>query len=156
MANPNGSLLDIKDLDVSFFTPMGEVRAVNRVSLTLQYGEVLGIVGESGSGKSVSAYSVMGLIPEPGKVKNGTIEFDNHPIHELSENEMQKIRGNEISIIFQDPMTSLNPVFTIGNQIMEAILLHTDMDKQQAHKRAIELLELVGASVRRGAAPKPA
>ncbi len=146
MPNPNGTLLDIKDLDVSFFTPIGEVRAVNRVSLTLNNGEVLGIVGESGSGKSVSAYSVMGLIPEPGKIKNGTIEFDNHPIHALSEDEMQKIRGNDISIIFQDPMTSLNPVFTIGNQIMEAILLHTSLDKRQAHNRAVELLELVGVN----------
>ncbi len=144
--NSNETLLSIKDLDVSFFTPTGEVRAVNRVSLELKNGHVLGIVGESGSGKSVSAYSVMGLIPEPGKIKNGTIVFDNRVINELSEEEMQKIRGNEISIIFQDPMTSLNPVFTIGNQIMETILLHTNMDKKSARARAVELLELVGVN----------
>ncbi|MBP7401001.1 MAG: ABC transporter ATP-binding protein [Clostridia bacterium] len=144
MANPNGTLLDIDSLDVSFFTPTGEVRAVNRLSLSLDNGEVLGIVGESGSGKSVSAYSVMRLIPDPGRIKNGTIEFDGRPIQELTEDDMRKIRGNEISIIFQDPMTSLNPVFTIGNQIMEVILLHTGADKKAARKRAIELLELVG------------
>ena len=147
MANSTNILLEINDLDVSFFTPMGEVRAVNNVSLTLRNGEVLGIVGESGSGKSVSAYSLMGLIPDPGRVKNGRICFDGDCIiNELSENEMRKIRGNKISIIFQDPMTSLNPVFTIGNQIMEVILLHTGVDKNQARKRAIELLELVGVN----------
>ncbi len=146
MPNLNGTLLDINGLDVSFFTPMGEVRAVNKVSLTLDNGEVLGIVGESGSGKSVSAYTVMGLIPEPGRIKNGTIEFDGKPIHELDEDAMRKIRGNDISIIFQDPMTSLNPVFTIGNQIMEVILLHTGANKTQARKRAVELLELVGVN----------
>ena len=146
MADGNNIILKIRDLDVSFFTQQGEVRAVNKVSYDLRDGEVMGIVGESGSGKSVSAYAMMGLIPEPGRIKNGTIEFDGKPIHEMTERELQKIRGNDISIIFQDPMTSLNPVFSIGNQIMEVLLLHTNLDKRQAKLRAIELLELVGVN----------
>jgi oligopeptide transport system ATP-binding protein len=146
MANGDSILLEIKNLDVSFYTPMGEVRAVNNVSFTLLNGEVLGIVGESGSGKSVSAYSLMGLIPEPGRIKNGSIMFDGKAIHLMDENALRKIRGNEISIIFQDPMTSLNPVFTIGNQIMEVILLHTDFNKETARARAVELLEMVGVN----------
>ena len=105
---------------------------------------MLGIVGESGSGKSVTAYSLMGLTAHPGKLVSGSLYFNGHQIETMSEKEMRKIRGNEISIIFQDPMTSLNPVYTIGNQIMEAILLHTDKKKAQARERAKELLELVG------------
>ena len=146
MANGENILLEIKNLDVSFYTPMGEVRAVNNVSFTLMSGEVLGIVGESGSGKSVSAYSLMGLIPDPGRIKNGSIMFDGKAIHLMDEKALRQIRGNEISIIFQDPMTSLNPVFTVGNQIMEVILLHTDFNKQAARARAIELLEMVGVN----------
>jgi oligopeptide transport system ATP-binding protein len=146
MANGDNVLLEIKNLDVSFYTPMGEVRAVNNVSFKLMNGEVLGIVGESGSGKSVSAYSLMGLIPEPGRIKNGTIMFDGKAIHLMDEKALRQIRGNEISIIFQDPMTSLNPVFSVGNQIMEVILLHTDFDKETARTRAIELLEMVGVN----------
>jgi oligopeptide transport system ATP-binding protein len=138
------ALLDIKNLKLSFFTPVGEVKAVNDVSITLNEGDVLGIVGESGSGKSVTAYSVMGLIAHPGRIIGGTIDFNDHRINGLSEKEMRKIRGNEVSIIFQDPMTSLNPVYTIGNQIKEVILLHTDKTKKQAHERAVELLTLVG------------
>ncbi|MBE5875816.1 MAG: ABC transporter ATP-binding protein [Lachnospiraceae bacterium] len=137
-------LVDIKNERLSFFTPVGEVKALNDVSIHLNQGEVLGIVGESGSGKSVTAYSLMGLTAHPGKLIGGTIEFNGHQIHEMSEQEFRKIRGNEVSIIFQDPMTSLNPVFTIGNQIEEVILLHTDKDKKQAHERAVELLTLVG------------
>ncbi|MBQ7944502.1 MAG: ABC transporter ATP-binding protein [Lachnospiraceae bacterium] len=137
-------LVDIKNERLSFFTPAGEVKALNDVSIHLNQGEVLGIVGESGSGKSVTAYSLMGLTAHPGKLIGGTIEFNGHQIHEMSEQEFRKIRGNEVSIIFQDPMTSLNPVFTIGNQIEEVILLHTDKDKKQAHERAVELLTLVG------------
>jgi oligopeptide transport system ATP-binding protein len=137
-------LVDIKNLRVSFFTPAGEVKALNDVSIKMEEGEVLGIVGESGSGKSVTAYSLMGLVPYPGRIIGGTIDFNGHRINGMSEAEMREIRGNEVSIIFQDPMTSLNPVYTIGNQIMEVILLHTDKDKKQAYERAIELLTLVG------------
>ncbi len=137
-------LLEIKDERLSFFTPAGEVKALNGVSFSMEEGEVLGIVGESGSGKSVTAYSVMGLTAYPGKLIGGTIYFNGHQIEKMSEKEMRKIRGNEVSIIFQDPMTSLNPVYTIGNQITEVICLHTGKSKKEAHDRAKELLELVG------------
>ena len=137
-------LVDIQHERLSFFTPAGEVKALNDVSIHLNDGEVLGIVGESGSGKSVTAYSLMGLTAYPGKLVGGTIDFNGHRINDLSEKEFRKIRGNEVSILFQDPMTSLNPVYTIGNQIMEVILLHTDKNKEQARARAKELLELVG------------
>lgn len=137
-------LVDIQHERLSFFTPAGEVKALNDVSIHLNDGEVLGIVGESGSGKSVTAYSLMGLTAYPGKLVGGTIDFNGHRINDLSEKEFRKIRGNKVSIIFQDPMTSLNPVYTIGNQIMEVILLHTDKNKEQARARAKELLELVG------------
>ena len=137
-------LVEIQHERLSFFTPAGEVKALNDVSIHLNDGEVLGIVGESGSGKSVTAYSLMGLTAYPGKLVGGTIDFNGHRINDLSEKEFRKIRGNEVSIIFQDPMTSLNPVYTIGNQIMEVILLHTDKNKEQARARAKELLELVG------------
>ena len=137
-------LVDIKNERLSFFTPAGEVKALNDVSIHLKEGEVLGIVGESGSGKSVTAYSLMGLTAHPGKLIGGTLQFNGHEIEDMSEKEMRKIRGKEISIIFQDPMTSLNPVYTIGNQITEVIRLHTDKDKKQAYARAKELLELVG------------
>ena len=137
-------VVDIKNERLSFFTPAGEVKALNDVSIHLKEGEVLGIVGESGSGKSVTAYSLMGLTAHPGKLMGGTLQFNGHEIENMSEKEMRKIRGKEVSIIFQDPMTSLNPVYTIGNQIMEVIRLHTDKDKKQAYERAKELLELVG------------
>ena len=137
-------LVDINHEKLSFFTPAGEVKALNDVSIHVKQGEVLGIVGESGSGKSVTAYSLMGLTAHPGKLIGGTIEFNGHEIHNMSEKEFRKIRGNEVSIIFQDPMTSLNPVYTIGNQIEEVILLHTGKNKKQAHERAVELLTLVG------------
>lgn len=137
-------LLEIKDEKLSFFTPAGEVKALNGVSFSMNEGEVLGIVGESGSGKSVTAYSIMGLTAHPGKLIGGTIYFNGHQIEKMSEKEMRKIRGNEVSIIFQDPMTSLNPVYTIGNQITEVIRLHTGKSKKEAYDRAKELLELVG------------
>ena len=137
-------LLEIKDERLSFFTPAGEVKALNGVSFSMDEGEVLGIVGESGSGKSVTAYSVMGLTAYPGKLVGGTIRFNGHEIEKMTEKEFRKIRGNEVSIIFQDPMTSLNPVYTIGNQIVEVILLHTNKTKKEAYERAKELLELVG------------
>ena len=137
-------LVDIKDERLSFFTPAGEVKALGGVSIHLKEGEVLGIVGESGSGKSVTAYSLMGLTAYPGRLIGGTLDFNGHHINDMSEKEMRRIRGNEVSIIFQDPMTSLNPVYTIGNQIVEVILLHTKKTKQEAWARARELLELVG------------
>ena len=137
-------LLEIKDEKLSFFTPAGEVKALNGVSFSMDEGEVLGIVGESGSGKSVTAYSIMGLTAYPGKLIGGTIRFNGHEIEKMTDKDFRKIKGNEVSIIFQDPMTSLNPVYTIGNQITEVIRLHTDKDKKQAYERAKELLELVG------------
>ena len=137
-------LVDIKNERLSFFTPAGEVKALNDVSIHIKEGEVLGIVGESGSGKSVTAYSLMGLTAYPGKLMGGSLYFNGHQIESLTEKDMRKIRGNEVSIIFQDPMTSLNPVYTVGNQIMEVIQLHTDKTKEQAKERAKELLELVG------------
>lgn len=137
-------LLEIKDERLSFFTPAGEVKALNGVTLSMDEGEVLGIVGESGSGKSVTAYSVMGLTAYPGRLIGGTIRFNGHQIDTMTEKEFRKIRGNEVSIIFQDPMTSLNPVYSIGNQIEESILIHTDKTKAEAKERSKELLELVG------------
>ncbi len=138
------ALLDIKNERLSFFTPAGEVKALNDVSIRMNDGDVLGIVGESGSGKSVTAYSIMGLTAYPGRLVGGTIEFDEKRIDRMSEAELRKIRGNDVSIIFQDPMTSLNPVYTIGNQIREVICLHTNKKRREAHERALELLTLVG------------
>ena len=135
-------ILEIKDERLSFFTPAGEVKALNGVSFSMNQGDVLGIVGESGSGKSVTAYSIMGLTAYPGRLVGGTVCFNGHQIDKMTEKEFRKIRGNEVSIIFQDPMTSLNPVYTIGNQIVEVILLHTKKTKQEAWARAKELLEL--------------
>lgn len=137
-------LVDIEHERLSFFTPAGEVKALDDVSFYVNEGEVLGIVGESGSGKSVTSYSLMGLIANPGKIIGGDLYFNGYYINDMSEKEMRKIRGNEVSIIFQDPMTSLNPVYTIGNQIMEVILLHTNKSKTEAKERAKELLTLVG------------
>lgn len=137
-------LVNIQHERLSFFTPAGEVKALNDVSIHLKEGEVLGIVGESGSGKSVTAYSLMGLTAHPGKLFGGSLDFNGHHINDMTEKDFCKMRGNEVSIIFQDPMTSLNPVYTIGNQIEEVIRLHTDKDKKQSHERAKELLELVG------------
>ncbi|NLP37418.1 MAG: ABC transporter ATP-binding protein [Firmicutes bacterium] len=140
----NEYLVEIKNLRLSFFTPAGEVKALNDVSIRMKEGDVLGIVGESGSGKSVTAYSLMGLVPHPGRIIGGSIYFNGHRIDQMTEAELRNIRGNEISIIFQDPMTSLNPVYTIGNQIEEVILLHTKKNKKEARERALELLQLVG------------
>ncbi len=137
-------LVNIEHERLSFFTPAGEVKALNDVSFHIKQGEVLGIVGESGSGKSVTAYSLMGLTAYPGKLLGGTLDFNGHRINDMTEKEFQKMRGNEVSIIFQDPMTSLNPVYTIGNQIREVIRLHTDKSKKEVQERAEELLQLVG------------
>ena len=135
-------LVNIEHERLSFFTPVGEVKALNDVSFHIKEGEVLGIVGESGSGKSVTAYSLMGLTAYPGKLLGGTLDFNGHRINDMTEKEMQKMRGNEVSIIFQDPMTSLNPVYTIGNQIREVLKLHTNKTKKEIQERAVELLEL--------------
>ena len=137
------ALLEVKDLHTSFFTDAGEVKAVNGVSYNLDHGKVLGIVGESGSGKSVSAYSIMQILAGTGKIVSGSIKLDGQELVGAGEEVMKKVRGNKISIIFQDPMTSLNPTYTIGQQLMEAILLHTNRNKQQAYERAVEMLRLV-------------
>ena len=137
------ALLEVKDLRTSFFTDAGEVKAVNGVSFNLDHGKVLGIVGESGSGKSVTAYSIMQILEKTGKIVGGSIKFNGQELVGIGEKGMKSIRGNKISIIFQDPMTSLNPTYTIGKQLMEAILLHTDRNKQQAYDRAVEMLRLV-------------
>ena len=137
-------LLSVQDLHTSFFTDSGEVQAVNGVSFNLDPGEILGIVGESGSGKSVSAYSIMRILADTGRVVGGKILFKGEDLSKWSEKQMQSFRGKNCSIIFQDPMTSLNPVFTIGNQMKEAVLLHTDKRGSVADDRVVELLELVG------------
>ncbi len=140
------ALLEVKDLRTSFFTDAGEVKAVNGISYNLERGKVLGIVGESGSGKSVSAYSIMQILAPTGKIVGGSIKFDGKELVGASEKEMKEIRGNKISIIFQDPMTSLNPTYTIGHQLMEAILLHTNRNKKEAYERAVEMLRLVNVN----------
>ena len=140
------ALLEVNDLHTSFFTPVGEVKAVNGVSFNLDRGKVLGIVGESGSGKSVTAYSIMQILEKTGKIVSGSIKVDGKELVGISEKEMKNVRGNKISIIFQDPMTSLNPTYTIGHQLMEAILLHTDRNKREAYDRAVEMLRLVNVN----------
>ena len=136
-------LLEVSDLRTSFFTDAGEVKAVNGVSYNLERGKVLGIVGESGSGKSVSAYSIMQILAGTGKIVGGSIKLDGQELVNAGEGVMKTVRGNKVSIIFQDPMTSLNPTYTIGRQLMEAIVLHTNRTKAQARERAIEMLRLV-------------
>lgn len=137
-------LLEVKDLHVSFFTPVGEVKAVGGISYDLGYNEVMGIVGESGSGKSVEAYSIIGLLQSPGKVTGGEILFEGRNVLEFSNKEMQDFRGNEISMIFQNPMTCLNPVYTVGDQLIEAVCCHEAIGKDEAKKRALEMLTMVG------------
>jgi oligopeptide transport system ATP-binding protein len=138
-------LLDVKGLRTQFFTQDGIVHAVNGINYTLNEGETLGIVGESGCGKSVGVMSIIRLIPSPpGKITAGEVIFDGRDLLKLSDDEIRSIRGNKIAMIFQDPMTSLNPVLTVGRQIGEALELHLGMDKKQAKARSIELLELVG------------
>ncbi|MDO5718224.1 MAG: ABC transporter ATP-binding protein [Tissierellia bacterium] len=142
----NDKLLQVKDLKVSFFTPAGEVKAVGGIDYELGYNEVMGIVGESGSGKSVEAYSIMGLLQSPGKVIGGEILFEGENILNYNEKQMEDFRGNKASMIFQNPMTCLNPVYTVGNQLMEGIMVHKNISKEEAKKKAIEMLELVGIS----------
>ncbi|OGP75318.1 MAG: peptide ABC transporter ATP-binding protein [Deltaproteobacteria bacterium RBG_16_49_23] len=137
-------LLDVRSLSTHFFTEDGVVKAVEDVSFEIFEGEILSLVGESGCGKSVTGLSLLRLIPTPpGKIASGEIFFDGRNLLKLEEKEMEKVRGNDISMIFQEPMTSLNPVFTIGDQIMEAIQLHQNPDKKEARKKAIEMLDRV-------------
>src|SRR5437588_7797709 len=138
------TLLEVNDLKVSFRTEDGVVKAVDGVSFTLAKGEVLGIVGESGSGKSVTMMSVLRLINDPNMRVEGEVLYKGRDIMKLSENQMREVRGGEIAMIFQDPMTSLNPVYRVGDQIIEALVTHRDVDKREAKKRAIDLLKQVG------------
>ena len=143
--NKNTPLLEVKDLRVSFFTPAGEVKAVGGISYTINYGEVMGIVGESGSGKSVEAYSIMGLLQSPGKVIGGSITFEGEDVLAYNKEQMTAFRGSKVAMIFQNPMTCLNPVYTIGNQLVEALRAHDKkISKEEAQKRAMEMMELVG------------
>ena len=138
------ALLEVKNLRTSFFTDAGEVKAVNGVSFNLERGKVLGIVGESGSGKSVTAYSIMQILASTAKIDpTSSIKLDGVELVGSGEKVMRTVRGNKVSIIFQDPMTSLNPTYTIGHQLMEAIMLHTPRNKKQAYERAVEMLRLV-------------
>ena len=137
-------LLKVDDLHVSFFTPVGEVKAVNGISYELDHGEVMGIVGESGSGKSVEAYSIMGLLQPPGRVVEGSITFDGQDVLAMSKKEKREFRGTQVSMIFQNPMTCLNPVYTIGKQLSEALLVHKKMKKEEALAQVKEILTLVG------------
>lgn len=138
-------LLEVRDLQVSFFTPAGEVKAVNGISYDVNYNEVMGVVGESGSGKSVEAYSIIGLLQNPGKVIGGSITFEGQDVLAKTPAEMVNFRGNEVAMIFQNPMTCLNPVYTIGNQLVEALKAHDkNISKEEAQKRAMEMLEEVG------------
>ena len=139
------ALLEVKGLKTRFFTEDGVVHAVNGISYELEEGEAMGIVGESGCGKSVSVLSIMRLIPEPpGKIVGGEVWFEGRDLLKVDSEEIRKVRGNKIAMVFQDPMTSLNPVLTIGRQIDEALELHMGMDKREARRRTIELLEMVG------------
>lgn len=138
------ALLEIHDLNTSFFTHLGEVKAVSDVSFDVRSGEVVAVVGESGSGKSVTALSIMNLISEPGRIVSGSIRLDGDELVHKSEQEMQRIRGKSIGMIFQDPMTSLNPVLTIGVQLVEMLRWHQKMSKSEARQRAAEMLGLVG------------
>ena len=137
------ALLEVNELRTSFFTDAGEVKAVDGISFQLDRGKVLGIVGESGSGKSVTAYSIMQILAPTGRIIGGSVKLDGQELVNAGEKVLRTVRGNKISIIFQDPMTSLNPTYTVGHQLMEAILLHTKRNKQQAHERALEMLRLV-------------
>ncbi|HNX61681.1 MAG TPA: ABC transporter ATP-binding protein [Candidatus Limiplasma sp.] len=140
------TLLQVKNLHTSFFTDAGEVQAVNGISFNLDRGKVLGIVGESGSGKSVTAYSLMRILTDPGRVTEGEVLFKGEDVLKYSEQKMHSFRGSRISMIFQDPMTSLNPVYTVGNQLREAIKIHTNRNPKQVRERALEMLQLVGVN----------
>lgn len=139
-------LLEIKDLHTFFYTDAGVVKAVNGVSFEVNKGQTIGIVGESGCGKSVMSLSIMRLIQEPGKIVDGQVFFNGQDLVKLSQSEMRKINGDRISMIFQEPMTSLNPVFTVGNQIAESLILHEKLTKKQAREKAVEMISTVGIS----------
>lgn len=139
-------VLKIEDLSISFYTPVGEVKAVDSINYTLHENEIMGIVGESGSGKSVESYGIMGLLQEPGKVKSGKILFKGENVLDYDKNKMSEFRGAKCSMIFQNPMTCLNPVYTIGNQLMEALLVHKKCSKDEAYQKAVDVLDSVGIS----------
>ncbi|MBM7563060.1 ABC transporter ATP-binding protein, partial [Fusibacter tunisiensis] len=138
------NILEVKDLTTYFFTDKGVVKAVDGNSFTLKEGETLGIVGESGCGKSITAMSILNLIEKPGKIVKGSIKFNGEELVGIADKKMRTYRGNEISMIFQEPMTSLNPVFRIGDQIGESLILHQGMTKKESYVKAVELLNLVG------------
>ena len=143
--NKKDLILDIKDLVIHYETDDGTVEAVNGLDIQLEYGKTLGLVGETGSGKTTTALGIMGLVPDPpGEIVKGSILFEGEDLLKLSEKQMRRIRGGKISMIFQDPMTSLNPVTRVGDQIAEVILLHNKISKAEARKRAMEMLEQVG------------
>jgi len=144
MENPNGTILSVNDLKTYFQTRDGVVKAVDGVSFDLKKGETLGIVGESGSGKTVASLSLMRLVPPAGRITEGSIDFNGNDIRALSDQDMRKVRGSRIAMIFQDPMSSLNPFLKISTQLMEVTQLHLGLRKQQAYQRAIEMLEMVG------------
>ena len=145
MNSSNNTMLEVVNLQVQFDTPEGTVHAVNGISYKIKEGETVAVVGESGCGKSVSMMSILGLIPiPPGKIVNGRATWLNHDLLQLPEDELEKVRGSEVGMIFQDPMTSLNPVLSIERQLTEALRKHYGMELEQARRRAIELLELVG------------
>ena len=139
-------VLKIEDLSISFYTPVGEVKAVDSINYTLHENEIMGIVGESGSGKSVESYGIMGLLQEPGKVKSGKILFKGENVLDYDKNKMSDFRGAKCSMIFQNPMTCLNPVYTVGNQLMEALLVHKKCSKDEAYERSVDMLDKVGIS----------
>lgn len=144
MSNNNSNILEVKNLKTQFFTEAGAVKAVDDVNLVVKRGEVLGLVGESGCGKSVTSLSIMRLVGQPGRIIDGEIIFDDEDLLKLPEKSMVNIRGNRISMIFQQPQSSLNPVFRIGDQLSEAVILHQDVSKDEARERSIELLRMVG------------
>lgn len=137
------TLLEVRNLEVSFLTHVGEVRAVRNVSFKVEKGQILGIVGESGSGKSTVLMAIMGLIQKPGRIKSGSIIFEGEDLIRKKPAEMRSIRGNRIAMVFQDPMSSLNPVFRVGDQIAEAITTHQRVSRQEARRRVVELLDMV-------------
>ena len=144
-ADPGKKLLEVENLEVSFFTPAGEVKAVGGISYSLSRGEVMGIVGESGSGKSVEAFALMGILDEPGKITGGSVKFEGREILDLPLKELELIRGSRISMIFQNPMDSLNPVYTVGNQMTGVLRKHRpEYSQARARERALEMLRLVG------------
>ncbi len=138
------ALLSVEDLQTHFFTENGAVPSVNGVSFAINQGETVAIVGESGCGKSVTSLSIMGLVSTPGKIVGGKINFNGNELTGINDKQYRKLRGNDLSMIFQEPLTSLNPLFTIGNQLAEVILLHQKVSKEQAKKKGIEMLKKVG------------